>query len=71
MFLDIERRQERPDDDFPLKIENLDAALANHFKHVFAVDGHLTRKLVSFQASKKRKYYRWYKYKEAFSFSAP
>ena len=41
--------------------------LINHYVNVFSVDNNLTRKLVSFQASKEQKYYRWYKYKEAFS----
>ena len=68
MFLDIKPRPKTPTaEDFLLKIEALDAKLANHFASVFTIDNHLTRKLVSFQANKDEKYYRWYKYKEAFS----
>ena len=68
MFLDVEKiPKAHIDNDFLLKIEQLDTALVNHFVNVFTVDNNLTRKLVSFQASKDRKYYRWYKYKEAFS----
>ncbi len=68
MFLDIEQiPKTHIDNDFLLKIEKLDAFFVNHFANVFAVDNSLTRKLVSFQANKEQKYYRWYKYKEAFS----
>jgi DNA modification methylase len=49
------------------KIERLDNELINYFSKIFVVDNALTRKLVSFQANKTRPYYRWYKYKEAFS----
>lgn len=45
----------------------LDNALVGHFSNAFVTDDTLTRKLVSFQANKSRVYYRWYKYKEAFS----
>ena len=49
------------------QIEELDKALAAYFPDTLLVDNTLTRKLVSFQANKTRTYYRWYKYKEAFS----
>ena len=49
------------------QIEELDKALAAYFPDTLVVDNALTRKLVSFQANKTRTYYRWYKYKEAFS----
>ena len=66
MFLDPAPKA-HTDKDFLFKIEALDAELADHFASVFRIDDHLTRKLVSFQANKGKKYYRWYKYKEAFS----
>ena len=49
------------------QIEELDKSLIEYFPNTLAVDNALTRKLVSFQANKVRTYYRWYKYKEAFS----
>lgn len=49
------------------EIEHLDRALLQHFKDKFVVQPSLTRSLVSFQANKARAFYRWYKYKEAFS----
>lgn len=51
------------------EIEQLDAALENHFKSKFQVQPSLTRSLVSFQVNKNRPVYRWYKYKEGFSAS--
>ncbi len=49
------------------QIEELDKSLIEYFPDTLVVDSALTRKLVSFQANKARTYYRWYKYKEAFS----
>ena len=49
------------------QIEKLDKSLIEYFPGTLVVDNALTRKLVSFQANKARTYYRWYKYKEAFS----
>lgn len=49
------------------QIEELDKSLIEYFPNTLVVDNALTRKLVSFQANKTRGYYRWYKYKEAFS----
>ena len=49
------------------QIEELDKSLIEYFPNTLVVDNALTRKLVSFQANKARMYYRWYKYKEAFS----
>lgn len=49
------------------KIEALDQELLGHFKEKFLVEPALNRTLVSFQASKTKPIYRWYKYKEAFS----
>ncbi|MBI4641307.1 MAG: site-specific DNA-methyltransferase, partial [Candidatus Tectomicrobia bacterium] len=51
------------------EIECLDCELLQHFKEKFIVQPVLTRSLVSFQANKTRVFYRWYKYKEAFSAS--
>ena len=49
------------------QIDSLDKALSESFPETFVTDNALTRKLVSFQANKNRAYYKWYKYKEAFS----
>ena len=49
------------------QIEELDKSLIEFFSDTLVVDSALTRKLVSFQANKARMYYKWYKYKEAFS----
>ena len=55
-------------DDLLLRqIDKLDNALSESFPETFVTDNALTRKLVSFQANKNRPYYKWYKYKEAFS----
>lgn len=61
--------QPNEDDRLIGKIDALDAALADEFRHVTVVDDNLTRSLVSFQANKSRTFYKWYKYKEAFSAS--
>ena len=56
------------DDKFSLsEIAALDTVLLGHFASQLSVDDNLTRRLVSFQANKNKAYYRWYKYKEAFS----
>ena len=49
------------------QIDNLDRALIQSYPETLVTDNALTRKLVSFQANKDRAYYKWYKYKEAFS----
>ncbi len=49
------------------KISSYDEELYKKFSSIISVDKTLTRQLVSFQANKKRGYYRWYKYKEGFS----
>ncbi len=54
-------------DMFLEQIEELDKSLTEYFPNTLVVDNALTRRLVSFQANKTRTYYRWYKYKEAFS----
>ncbi len=54
-------------DVFLSRIEAFDIDLYNHFSEALVIDDNLTRQLVSFQANKTRTYYRWYKYKEAFS----
>ncbi len=63
----IKKSQVFSDDSFLRKIEELDNFLTQYFFNVLVIDDALTRKLVSFQANKVRPYYRWYKYKEAFS----
>ncbi len=64
---EIKRSEDTVNDVFLEKIEELDNSLTEYFSKGFIVDSVLTRKLVSFQANKNRTYYRWYKYKEAFS----
>ena len=64
---EIERYETTEDDILLGQIEELDKSLAEYFPDALIVDNALTRKLVSFQANKARTYYRWYKYKEAFS----
>ena len=63
----IKRSEETKDDIFLGQIEELDDSLTEYFSEKLVIDNALTRKLVSFQANKGRTYYRWYKYKEAFS----
>lgn len=63
----VEKAKDYKDDIFLRKIEELDNSLAEYFSEILVIDEALTRKLVSFQANKSRSYYRWYKYKEAFS----
>lgn len=41
--------------------------LEDHFQDAIEVNPELERRLVSFQASKKERFYRWFKYKEGFS----
>ena len=66
-MLDTVIRENNQDDIFIEEIERQDNILMNYFAEKMIVDDRLTRRLVSFQANKKRTYYRWYKYKEAFS----
>jgi hypothetical protein len=49
------------------KISSHDEKLYKKYNSIISVDKTLSRRLVSFQANKKRGYYRWYKYKEGFS----
>jgi DNA modification methylase len=51
------------------EIGQLDRQLSCRFHDSFVLQASLTRSLVSFQASKSRAIYRWYKFKEAFSAS--
>lgn len=48
-------------------VDELDAQLLRQFGDKVIVEPLLSRQMVSFQASKQRPAYRWYKYKEAFS----
>ena len=66
-FQEIELSETTKDDTLLGQIEKLDKSLTEYFPDTLVVDKTLTRKLVSFQANKARGYYRWYKYKEAFS----
>ncbi|MBN2211340.1 MAG: hypothetical protein JW709_08085, partial [Sedimentisphaerales bacterium] len=50
-------------------IEQETKKLENHFSAIIKAESSFTRKLVSFQANKEQPFYRWYKYKEAFSAS--
>ena len=64
---EIERTEDAQGDMLLRQIEELDKSLIEYFLDTLVVDNALTRKLVSFQANKARTYYKWYKYKEAFS----
>ncbi|MDJ0619378.1 MAG: site-specific DNA-methyltransferase [Calothrix sp. MO_192.B10] len=64
---EIKNTEDIKDDIFLEKIEELNNSLTEYFSKAFFIDNALTRQLVSFQANKSRTYYRWYKYKEAFS----
>ena len=64
---EIKRTEATKNDILLGQIEELDKSLIEYFPNTLVVDNALTRKLVSFQANKTRTYYRWYKYKEAFS----
>jgi hypothetical protein len=50
-------------------ISERDSRLLQHFREKFRTCQNLNRQLVSFQANKDRRQYRWYKFKEAFSAS--
>ncbi len=45
----------------------LNGSMFDYFSEKIIFDHNLTRRTVSFQANKKCRFYRWYKYKEAFS----
>ena len=64
---EIEKTENTKADMLLEQIEELNRSLIEYFPNTLVVDNALTRKLVSFQANKTRTYYRWYKYKEAFS----
>ncbi|MEX2176361.1 MAG: hypothetical protein WD872_18505 [Pirellulaceae bacterium] len=49
------------------RIFEFDAELESQFGTKLKIDEKLNRTLVSFQANKGRAFYRWFKYKEAFS----
>ena len=63
----VHKTQDSRGDVFLREIAELDHSLNQYFSDVFVIDDALTRKVVSFQGNKARTYYRWYKYKEAFS----
>ena len=50
-------------------IKDLNNQLGSHFSGILCVEPALTRKIVSYQGNKTQPFYRWYKYKEAFSSS--
>ena len=64
---EIQKTEAIKDDILLGQIGELDKSLIEYFPDTLVIDNTLTRKLVSFQANKARGYYRWYKYKEAFS----
>ena len=64
---EIKKSKSVRDDMLLGQIEELDKSLIEYYPDTLVIDNALTRKLVSFQANKARMYYRWYKYKEAFS----
>ncbi|MDD3535572.1 MAG: site-specific DNA-methyltransferase [Candidatus Cloacimonetes bacterium] len=49
------------------EIAKLDEETTNTYKNTFRIERKLNRTLVSFQANKNRPFYRWYKFKEAYS----
>ncbi len=49
------------------EIERLDQELLSYFSPVTKTDDSLSRQIVSFQSDKRSPFYRWYRYKEAFS----
>ena len=63
----IEMTRSTGDDILLKEIEGIDHSLYQYFSDALVVDDALTRKIVSFQSNKNRAYYKWYKYKEAFS----
>jgi DNA modification methylase len=60
-------RNSKTADDLITAIAMLDKETASAYKDKFRVEQKLNRALVSFQGNKKRPFYRWYKFKEAFS----
>ena len=64
---EIKKTEATKDTIFLGQIAELNKSLIEYFPDTLVIDNALTRKLVSFQANKSRGYYRWYKYKEAFS----
>lgn len=54
-------------DDFLKEIQELDIKLNEYYLDKIKLENKLNRQIVSFQANKNIAYYRWYKYKEAFS----
>ncbi len=48
-------------------VESLEERLESRFSDVLRVDPSLTRKIVSYQDNKDKPFYRWFKYKEAYS----
>ena len=52
-----------------IEVNGLDTQLTRQFSEKLRIEPALTRQVVSFQANKGRRVYRWYKYKEAFSAS--
>jgi DNA modification methylase len=56
-----------PEADELQHIDQLNSDKENRWQERICVEDSLTRALVSFQANKERAFYRWFKYKEAFS----
>ncbi len=67
MLVGLEKEPLSIENNFFTKIKTLNTELNDYFSNLFIIDKCLTRKIVSFQANKNQEYYRWYKYKEAFS----
>jgi len=67
--LSVQEAKSSLSDNYLMNIQKLDLELTSYFSSRMVVDENLTRRLVSFQANKDRAYFRWYKYKEAFSCS--
>ena len=64
---ELENLLDQISQEFIKNINNLDSRLFEYFEKKLIIEKELNRKIVSFQANKNKPFYRWYKYKEAFS----
>lgn len=65
----ISEKSPETENDILGEINILDRRLKQKYQRKFLIQPDLTRSLVSFQANKHKSFYRWYKFKEAFSAS--
>ncbi len=66
-ILDVDVSSPSTDSEYINNITRIDSKLHNKYSPIMRIDNNLNRQLVSFQANKKRPFYRWFKYKEGFS----